>query len=203
MSAGSRTIGLSKNRVAVNAGGDSRDAASCNAHAHKPAANDTPHDDAGTQATTDIGPISSVLRPDVLRMNSLDEVAVVNRDIGRREPSHGRSGRNGSKTDRTFREEQRRHGGFAGETLTTRARTQRSQDRDIGRWGRHPMKTKLLLALASLAAIMSLGCASAAPRYTAYRVPPYQASVEVQAPIGEKPEVVARITFGELGGPAR
>ena len=166
----------------------------------------TPDVHAATAGSPNAGknPVAAVdRRPEFLRMNSLGEVAVVELCDGRGEPSRGRNGRNGSQADRTFREVQRRYGGFAGETLTTRARTQRTQDRDIGRWGRNPMKTKLILALASLAAIMSLGCASAAPRYTAYRVPPYQASVEVQAPIGEKPEVVARITFGELGGPAR
>ncbi|MCE9604968.1 MAG: hypothetical protein K8U03_08710 [Planctomycetia bacterium] len=64
------------------------------------------------------------------------------------------------------------------------------------------MKTKLLIAVALCAQIFSLGCAAAAPRYHAYRLPQYQASVEVQAPIGKDPEVVARITFGQLGGSA-
>lgn len=62
------------------------------------------------------------------------------------------------------------------------------------------MKTKLLLALASIAMLSAFGCASAAPRYQTFSMPKYQASVEVQAPIGKEPEVVARITFGELGG---
>ena len=199
----SRTAGRSKTDSALIAGSSRRTAANCNAPLAAPVANYERCDFAGTQATPIFRSIGGVSRFDALRMNSLAEVAVVELCNGRGEPSRGRRGRNRSRTVRTFREEQRRHGGFAGETLTTRARTQRSQDRDIGRWGRNPMKTKLLLALASLAAIMSLGCASAAPRYTAYRVPPYQASVEVQAPIGEKPEVVARITFGELGGSAR
>jgi len=93
-------------------------------------------------------------------------------------------------------------GDFAGGSLTTRARIQ-GHDRDIGRWKRNPMKTKLLLALAAIFTLGALGCASAAPRYHTYSLPKYQASVEVQAPIGKEPEVVARITFGELGGPAR
>ena len=63
------------------------------------------------------------------------------------------------------------------------------------------MTTKLLLALAAIFTLGALGCATAAPpRYQTYSLPKYQASVEVQAPIGKEPEVVARITFGDLGG---
>lgn len=62
------------------------------------------------------------------------------------------------------------------------------------------MKTKLLLATAAILLLNALGCATAAPRHQTYSLPKYQASVEVQAPIGKEPEVVARITFGDLGG---
>jgi len=161
---------------------------------------------AATAGTLNVArnPVATVDRkPELLRMNSVRDPAVMESDAARREPKSDRSGRFESRVGQSNVEAGRLHGGFASESLTNRARTQRTQDRDIGRWGWNPMKTKLVLALASLAAIMSLGCASAAPRYHTYSLPKYQASVEVQAPIGKDPEVVARITFGELGGPAR
>jgi hypothetical protein len=124
------------------------------------------------------------------RMNSPSDVAVVTLEAGCSRIMDGRI-LCGSFADR---------GDFAGGSLTTRARIQTAHDRDIGRWKRNPMKTKLLLALVSIAMLSAFGCASAAPRHHAYSLPKYQASVEVQAPIGKEPEVVARITFGELGG---
>ncbi|MGC3968416.1 MAG: hypothetical protein QM775_13880 [Pirellulales bacterium] len=71
---------------------------------------------------------------------------------------------------------------------------------DIGR----TVATKSIL-LVALMILPLTGCAllqpppaSTAYRHQAFRVPDYEASVDVRAPLdgSEKPEIVARITFG-------
>lgn len=182
---------------------DTGAAASCNERVENHDAGDIRGPVAGKQMLAVFGPAENICEANVLRMNSVRDAAVVDLEDGCGDESRPTNAERRRVTaGRTFREELRRRGGFAGGTLTTRDRIQHAHDRDIGRWGCHPMKTKLLLALASIATLMSMGCVAAAPRYHTYSLPKYQASVEVQAPIGDKPEVVARITFGELGGGA-
>lgn len=60
--------------------------------------------------------------------------------------------------------------------------------------------TAVVLAAAS-ASLALAGCAAAPQRHTAYRMPNYEASVDVRAPLdgSEKPEIVARLTLTPNG----
>ena len=81
---------------------------------------------------------------------------------------------------------------------------------NVGIGGTYPMRTNQLrtatkhLLLGAALLLPFSGCAMLQPegpsiqRHTAFRPPNYEASVDVRAPLdgSEKPEIVARITFG-------